>query len=198
MNRAGRHRRRSEHRRRQERLVGAHQRRREVARSQATQPRRGGVERDHALDPLPMLQRERKRHAPASVVSQEAEAVKSFRSHECDDVGRERGLRVNVMRGVRPPPAAEVGREYPVILRQAPHDATPAPLVLRPAVQQDQRRARSRLGDVEPHAIDRHVAMLDARHRRHVGQFHGRSGRSRTIDPYPQDGCSSRRANCVT
>jgi hypothetical protein len=56
-------------------VVGAHQRRREVARSQATQPRRGDVERDHALDLLRMLQREQKRRVPAPVVSQEADAV---------------------------------------------------------------------------------------------------------------------------
>lgn len=96
-------------------------------------------------------------------MADQGNAVKPLGVEQAEQVAGERRLGVVAGRRVGPAEAAQVGREHAMGAGQRRDHAPPAPPVLRPAVDEHERRTRAGLGDMQAHSgahVD--VAMAHA------------------------------------
>ena len=120
-----------------------------MLRARARGPRRRDVQRDEALDALGVGECEEKPHVPAPVVAHEGHPVEVERVEQRAQVVGEPGLVVAVVGHGGPAHPAQVGHDDAMALGERRDEVAPAPAVLRPAVDEDDRRAVARLGDVD-------------------------------------------------
>jgi hypothetical protein len=108
-----------------------------------------------ALDPLGRAGGEQEPRPAAPVVAEIARAHHAERVEQREHVVGEPLLREVAVGGLTTPAeAAQVGRDHVEALRERRDHAAPGPPVLRPAVDEQQRRRRgiARLGDMQPDA----------------------------------------------
>ncbi len=120
-----------------------------------------GVEREEGVEALGRAQAGEEADEAADVVPDQAGALQPQGVEQGDDVGCHRLLPIAARRGVGAAEAAQVGADQAEAPREQRDQAPPLPPALRPAVQEEERPARSRLGDVEAQIADVEEAMLD-------------------------------------
>ena len=95
-------------------------------------------------------------------MADEAHAPQSERIEDGEDVVGHRLLVVTAGRGVGPAETAQVDHHQLRVRCEQRHQVAPDPPVLRPAVQEHDRLARARLGDVEAQPPRHDRAVRDA------------------------------------
>ena len=126
------------------------------------------------VDPLRVIQRHAVGHPGAPVVPQHMRPFEPHEIHQADDVARHLSLGIGVMvgvvgRGIAVAISAQVGNDDVEIARQRGRDLGPAHVVLRIAMQADQRRPFAALVHRQPDTIGINETLgkpFDVRHGR--------------------------------
>ena len=98
----------------------------------------------------------------APVVPDHVDALDPERVEQGDLIRGEGERVIALARRVGPAEAAKVGGDQAVAVAQPPDHAAPHPVVLGPAVEEEDRAALARLGVVDPEPAGDDVAVLGA------------------------------------
>ena len=120
------------------------------------------AEREVVTNALGRVEAEQEAGIAAPVMGDQIDLIEPQLIEQGDDVGGEFGDFVWPGGRLAPAEAAQVGADHPVALGQGRDHLAPDPPVLRPAVEEEERRPLPRFGDVQANPGKVDVAMCDS------------------------------------